>query len=389
MKRSERSGEALTPEPPRRATAAAERQGAGKWPGTGALSGRLGGASGPEADAAPSERRPRTAARLRALLPHLGFVIVYALWGINLSSMKLGGQEWDPLVFNGLRFASMIPLLGAYTVIYCREPLRALLRSPRDLLLIAGLGVLNAVGMEALLQYALQYSNAANGAVLGRGMMPVVTVLLALVAGQTRVTWRLAAGIPLALAGVLVIVSGGAEGFHLGADTIRGDVLLLARSVMGALYLTGMSRLVKRHPVTVLLTVEMTAGAAALLPFVLMHADAAYFAAISRTGWISLLYTAVLATGLGFWLHNVCLARLGPIKASAYGYLLPVTAAAAGLVLMGETLSTYQCAGAVGVLGAMYLVQRDRRAGAGTPLLSAKGKLPRGQAAGREADHQI
>ncbi|WP_230632888.1 DMT family transporter [Paenibacillus athensensis] len=336
----------------------------------------------------PGSRRFALLGGLGGVLPHLGFVIVYVLWGINLSSMKLGGREWDPLVFNGLRFASMIPLLGAYTVIYCRKPLRALLRSPGDLLLIAGLGVLNAVGMEALLQYALQYSNAANGAVLGRGMMPIITVLLALAAGQARITWRLAAGIPLALAGVLIIVSGGAEGFHLGPDTIRGDLLLLARSVMGALYLTGMSRLVKKYPVTVLLTAEMTAGAAALLPFVLLHADAAYFAAISRTGWISLLYTAVLATGLGFWLHNVCLARLGPIKASAYGYLLPVTAAAAGLVLMGETLSVYQCAGAVGVLIAMYLVQRDRRAG--MPALQAQSKRPGGQAVvGSEVDQQI
>ena len=53
--------------------------------------------------------------RIRHLYPHVGFVLVYILWGINLTSMKIGGREWDPLVFNGLRFASMIPILWVYT----------------------------------------------------------------------------------------------------------------------------------------------------------------------------------------------------------------------------------------------------------------------------------
>jgi hypothetical protein len=41
-------------------------------------------------------------------------------WGINLTSMKIGGREWDPLVFTGLRFASMIPILWVYTYFYYR-----------------------------------------------------------------------------------------------------------------------------------------------------------------------------------------------------------------------------------------------------------------------------
>ncbi|OPH60357.1 multidrug DMT transporter permease [Paenibacillus ferrarius] len=298
--------------------------------------------------------------RLRSFYPHAGFVIVYILWGINLASLKIGGREWDSLVFNGLRFASMIPILWVYTYCYYRSRSLKMQIAGKDLLLICALGVLNAVGMEALLQYALQFSNSANGAVLGRGFMPVITVLIAVLARQVRLTWRICVGIPLALFSVIVIVSGGAEGFHLGGATLRGDILLLMRSVMGAIYLIGMNRLVLKYPLPLLISFEMTAGALSLLPFVLMRADAAYFASISTTGWISLIYTSILATAVGFSLHNWSLSKLGPFKASAYGYLLPVTAAIAGYFFLYESISIFQCLGGIGVLTAMYLVQRDR-----------------------------
>jgi drug/metabolite transporter (DMT)-like permease len=211
-----------------------------------------------------------------------------------------------------------------------------------------------------MLQYALQFSNSANGAVLGRGFMPIITAIIALVLRQLQFTWRISIGIPLAFLGVIIIVSGGVNGFHLGVDTLRGDILLLLRSFMGAIYLIGMNRLVSKYPLTLLISLEMTAGALSLLPFVLWKVDGPYLAAISATGWISLGYTAIFATAIGFTIHNWSLARLGPFKSSAYGYLLPVTAALSGLFILQEKITFFQCLGAAGVLIAMYLVQRER-----------------------------
>jgi drug/metabolite transporter (DMT)-like permease len=298
----------------------------------------------------------------RTLLPHIGFVVVYVLWGINISTMKLGGQEWDPLVYNGLRYLGIVPFLWAYTYVYYRKHRGEFTwrMTPRDLALISGLGIVSAVGMEAVLQYALQFSNSANGAVLGRGFMPIVTAVIAILLKDIRLTWRVLAGVPLAFVSVIVIVAGGPNGFHLGPDTLRGDVLLLARSFLGAFYLIGMNRLVGKYPLTLLVSFEMTAGAVSLLPFLLARADWAYLITRSEVGWISLSYTALFATIIGFSIHNWCLSRLGPFKSSVYGYLLPVTAAAAGYFLLGEKLSLNQYLGGAGVLAAMYLVQRDR-----------------------------
>ncbi|XEC93732.1 DMT family transporter [Paenibacillus tarimensis] len=296
----------------------------------------------------------------KSILPHLGLLLVYLLWGINISSMKIGGREWDPVMFNGLRYVIIVPIIWTYTFMYFKKTGSSLRMEGRDLGKILFLGVLSAIGMEVLLSYALQYSNAANGSVLGRGFMPVLTVIISLALREIRLTYRLLIGLPFAFISVLVIVAGGGNGFHLGPDTLRGDMLLLLRSLLGAIYLIGMSRLTAKYPLMLLIAWEMTAGASSLLPYVVWKADAAYFASIPAAGWISLLYTAFFATMVGFTVHNWCLAQIGPFKSSFYGYTLPVTAAAAGFFLLDESVNIYQITGGVGVLLAMYLVQRDR-----------------------------
>jgi drug/metabolite transporter (DMT)-like permease len=293
-------------------------------------------------------------------LPHLGLILVYILWGINIPSMKLGGHDWDPFVFNGLRFLIITPFLWLYTYYYCKKRNLSMRMKSNDLLLIFGLGVISAIGLEALLSYALQFSNAANSAVLGRGFMPVVTVLISLAYREIALTWRIMLGLPLALLGAVVIVSGGAEGFHLTSETLHGDVLLLLRSVFGAIYLIGMNRLVRKYPLPLLITMEITAAGISLLPFVVFGLDAHLMSAITVVGWMSLMYTAFFATIAGFSLHNWSLGRLGPFKSSVYGYLLPITGAIAGVWILNERIGWNQVLGGLAVLLAMYLVQKDR-----------------------------
>jgi drug/metabolite transporter (DMT)-like permease len=303
---------------------------------------------------------------MHKLLPHLGFVLAYIIWGINISSMKVGGREWDPLIFNGFRYLSILPIIWVYTYVYYRMTLKPSPQKPlknfqikgKDLASILFLGVLSSLGMEVLLAYSLQFSNPANGAVLGRGFMPIITAVIALFLKEVRLTWRVIVGLPLAFASVILIVAG--DGMQFGADTLKGDGLLLLRSVFGAIYLIMMNRLVLKYPLPLLISLEFTAGAAVLLPYVLWQTEAAYLAAMSSVGWISLVYTALFATVIGFTVHNWSLGRLGPFKSSVYGYLLPITAAIGGLLILNETITWNQYIGGAGVLFAMYLVQRDR-----------------------------
>ncbi|MBC8078815.1 MAG: DMT family transporter [Gorillibacterium sp.] len=297
----------------------------------------------------------------KAWLPHLGFVLVYTLWGINMASMKIGGKHWDPFVFNGLRYAVVALIFWGYAYFYRRRGNMSLQIKSRDLIAVLGLGVVSSVGMEALLGYALQFSNTSNGAVLGRGLMPAITVIIALILRRIKINRYVLIGLPAAFAGVVIMVAAGPNGLHLGGATLRGDILLLMRSVLGAIYLTLMSRYLPKYPLPLLLAWEMTAGAVALLPFTVMGIDNGLLTSVPEVGWISLLYTIFFGSVLGFALHNWCLARLGPIRSSTYGYLHPITSTAAGMLLLNEVLRVNQIVGGCFVLIAMYFVQKGGR----------------------------
>lgn len=311
--------------------------------------------SHPHASPAADERRPSRG----AMAAHAAFLLVYILWGINMSSMKIGGREWDPFLFNGLRFLCIVPLLWAYTYFYYRRHSLRFRIEARHLLLILGLGALSSVGIETMLSYALQYTSTANAAVIGRGFVPIMTVAYLLMRRRISLTWRLSLGLPLAFAAAIVIVAG-SHGLRFGADTWRGDGLLLLRSAFTTAYLLGMSRLLGNYPLALLIPLEMTGAAVALLPAVILKLDAATLGAVTTEGWTSFIFTTLFATLLGFSLHNWSLGRLGPFKASAYGYTQPFFAAVAGFFILHESLTLWQWIGGFGVLMAMALVQHDR-----------------------------
>jgi len=296
--------------------------------------------------------------RFATWLPHLGFIIVYILWGINTPFMKIGGREWDPVVFNGVRFLMIVPILWLLSWYLLRKYQISMRIAIRDLMLVAFLGILSGVGMEVLLSYGLQSSNSANGAVLGRGVTPIVTAVIALFLRDLRITPRIVIGIPLAFISILVIVSG--SGFHIGADTLKGDIVLLCRGFIGAFYLILMSKLITRYPFYYLVTLEMTAAAAVLLPFVLLKVDAAFLTEMKAVGWTALIYCAILGSLVGFLLHNWSMSKLGPFKSASYGYLLPLTSAFGGWMMLCERISVLQALGGMGVLTGMWLVQKDR-----------------------------
>ncbi|MBO9608252.1 MAG: EamA family transporter [Paenibacillaceae bacterium] len=305
-------------------------------------------------------------------IAHAAFLLVYLIWGANMASMKVGGREWDPFLFNGLRFLCIVPIVWVYTYAYYRRRSLRISIAWRDLLLILGLGALSAIGVESLLSYALQFTSTANAAVLGRGLSPLFTVLFLLAVRAAAFNWRLAVGLPLACAGAFIIVAGG-HGLHFGPETMRGDLLLVLRSVFGAVYLLGMSRLLGKYPLPLLFALEMTASAAVLLPAVFVKAGGGALIAMTTDGWLSFGYTTLVGTLIGFSLHNWSLGRLGALKSSFYGYTQPFFAAIAGYIVLTESISSWQWIGGLAVMAAMLLVQWDKLRGGSAGRLQRKG----------------
>jgi drug/metabolite transporter (DMT)-like permease len=81
----------------------------------------------------------------------------------------------------------------------------------------------------------------------------------------------------------------------------------------------------------------------------------------SPQGWACLAYLGVLSSGLGYLFWNAGVEEIGPSATSAFLYLEPLAALAAGRLLLGEVVSATAVLGGALILAGVYGVNAGRR----------------------------
>jgi len=239
-----------------------------------------------------------------------------------LCRVALGGGAIDPASFTSIRLVS-----GAAVLL----PLAAAWRSEGS-----GSAHGNWTSAAALAVYAVLFSFAyvsldvGTGALLLFGAVQATMIGVALAQGERAqpLEW---AGLVSALAGLVLLVLPG-----LTAPPLIGSSLMLGSGVAWGIYTLngrGVSRpaaataqaFLRASPVAVAVS-----GAAAL------GGDAV---TISAAGIGLALASGVLASGLGYVVWYAALPGLGAIRAATVQLAVPVIAAAAGVVFLGEAVS--------------------------------------------------
>ena len=79
--------------------------------------------------------------------------------------------------------------------------------------------------------------------------------------------------------------------------------------------------------------------------------------AVTPGGWAGLLYSGLLAIGLGYaiWVKGV--QRLGGSRTAVYSNLTPIIATLTGVIFLGEHITALQIVGAACVLGGIVLTR--------------------------------
>jgi drug/metabolite transporter (DMT)-like permease len=78
---------------------------------------------------------------------------------------------------------------------------------------------------------------------------------------------------------------------------------------------------------------------------------------VTLGGWAGLLYSGLLAIGLGYaiWVKGV--QRLGGSRTAVYSNLTPIIATLTGVIFLGEHITALQIVGAACVLGGIVLTR--------------------------------
>jgi len=235
---------------------------------------------------------------------------------------------------------------------------------------LLGLGVLGFGCYQVLWTAGLARVTAGDSALI-IAAAPVITALVAGLAGLDRLTGPKLAGALLAFAGVTIVVTA-SHGVALGAS-LAGDALTLGAAALWAVY-TVIGARVLRHIDPLQATAwAVLGGFLFLLPFGLWDVANQPPPNLTPAILAELAYSGMLAAGIASVLMFNAVRHVGPTRASAMQLLVPAGAVVLGAVFLGETVGIAEVAGGIVIVLGVVLTRRTRviplrlRARAGTP----------------------
>jgi drug/metabolite transporter (DMT)-like permease len=233
------------------------------------------------------------------------------------------------------------------------------------------LALFQGAGMAALVICGLQFAPANHAAALGPGVAPAWVALLGYLVFSRRPSARMVVGAGLSALGVVILAAASAS-MHSPA-VLKGDLMFLAASALGALYVLqlrtwGINAIQAAAIVTLY-------SALAVVPWYLLAASGALWHVAPIALLWQLLWQGVLIGCIALVALNHAIARLGPDRASALVALVPALSAVLGLLFLGEALSSTEIA-AILAISAGVSIGASRAYGGSPAASSAAMKRP-------------
>ena len=271
------------------------------------------------------------------------FIAGTVLAGGNAVGVRVSNRELDPLWGAGLRFLLAASLLGAVMAV-----MRLTLPRGRALLGVLLYGALIFGGAFSFAYYALVRIHAGLGQTL-LALVPLATLLLAVLQRQERLRFAAVAGTLLSIAGIGVIsgVSGSESVPVLSLLAVLGAVLCFAQATVLVRQFPAV------HPVTAN-AVGMAIGAAILLALSLLLEETIVLPERGGT-WLALAYMVVLGSGPVFVLYLVVV-RLWSASRAAYTFvLIPIVTVVLSAWIDDEPIGAGLVLGGPLVLAGVYV----------------------------------
>ncbi len=213
--------------------------------------------------------------------------------------------------------------------------------------------------------FGVALSSALAAGVIMAGI-PAAVALLSRVFLRERIGRRVLAGIACAVGGI-ALVSLTKNSASADASSLLGNVLLLGAVTCEAIYVVIAKKLTgKLGPKRISALINLW-GLALVTPLGVWQALRFDFGAVAAHSWWLLLFYSIAASIVTVWLWMTGLKHVPASQAGIFTVLLPLSAAAVGVLLLGERFSTAQAAAfglaLAGVVLATWPVQAGRPGG--------------------------
>ena len=286
-------------------------------------------------------------------------LLVALIWGTNFVAIEVGLRDTPPLVLVALRFL-LVALPLVFFVPKPDAPWRV----------IIGIGLFMSAGQFGLLFTAMHLGLPAGLAAVVLQCQMVFTLLIAALVLRERPTRMQVVGALLGVVGLGVVGLGRVEA-DAGLGAIVPMLVCVAAGLSWAIgnVISRSARGANGFGIVVwsALVVPLPMLALSLV----IDGPVAVGDAFATIGWetvVSVVYTAGLASLVGYTIWNMLLGRYPAAMVSPFALLVPVVGLAAAALLLGEVPNVLELAGAGLLVGGVAVGQLRRRArGAADP----------------------
>jgi drug/metabolite transporter (DMT)-like permease len=286
--------------------------------------------------------------------PHLALIAVQILFATWPIVGKIALRTLPAMALVGFRVAGAAVMLLVLARLKGR--FRAIERRDWPLLIVSS--ALGLILNQWLFVNGLSLTSAINSTLISTSI-PVATLLVGIILGTDRATWRRTIGIAVAAAGVLSLIAPGGAGFS--AATRAGDLLIVANSLCYGAYIAISKDLVKRYSALNVITWIFIIGTLATVPAGIVSLRQIPLSSISLSVWLEIAYIIALPTAGAYFLNAWALARVPPSTVAVYIYLQPLIAFVLAPIVLGETLRLRAIISSLLILTGVIVVTRRKR----------------------------
>jgi drug/metabolite transporter (DMT)-like permease len=215
-------------------------------------------------------------------------------------------------------------------------------------------GIITVAGFNTTFYIALQHTTVVQGTLI-TGALPVLVLIAARIFLAQPITARQLAGVLIAICGVAVIVTRGDPKTLATLNLNIGDLWMLGAVCLWAAQIILIRFLPKGMNLMAFQVACFVPGLAVTLPMYLIETLGGHPMPLTTHALLSIAYTGVIASALGFTFWNMGAIRTGAKNAGYLGNLYPLISASLGIVVLGEPVGWHHAVGAVVIFAGIYL----------------------------------
>ncbi|HWL22927.1 MAG TPA: DMT family transporter [Ureibacillus sp.] len=266
-------------------------------------------------------------------------VLVMLAWGLNVTLLKIIVSNGDPLTLQSVRI--LLAGITVFIILFFMKQKLYVEKMPWKYILLGSF--FGVICHHAFLAFGIQQTTATKTAIIS-GLSPLIVALIAVIFKDTIMTKSKLIGFILGGIGVLIAV---VRDFRELFQWEIGDILVFLSFFLQAFSFIAIRRGTKTISPLLMTAYMLTIGSLILVisSILINPVGLNSFATNDFTFWSVFLMSAILATGIGHSLYNLCIKHIGTAESAIFVNLNTVFALVGATILLTESMSVQQITG--------------------------------------------